>query len=315
MTRAEWIAEWLARSGIHVAVAVQGGSIAAVIDACERHDGVRVVYAPNETLAGYAVDGACRAAGRMAAVALVTTGPGALLLAPAFEGARLDCSPVLGICGAPRPGDDFQRQTLWRLPQLGHPWEIQPGAYELRMDEALAPAEGAVTPLGRPPGYTRHVPSCFVEWVDRVIGSAPVPHRLAEILEWASGGPEVLVFADAGLTLAYTYRTLSSRLGGRLHAPWHLAPMGAAIAMGWGASLVVPSRPVLAIVGDGSLAFSAPWDAAPPVPTLCLDNGGYGAIRRYQHAALEGREYGTDPRAAEGGAMPRVVDVRGELYR
>ena len=67
MTLAESIAAWLADNGITQVWAVQGGTIAAVIDACERHDGLTVRYAVREDQAGFACDGANRAAGRLVA--------------------------------------------------------------------------------------------------------------------------------------------------------------------------------------------------------------------------------------------------------
>ncbi|HUY96361.1 MAG TPA: thiamine pyrophosphate-dependent enzyme [Verrucomicrobiae bacterium] len=62
-------------------------------------------------------------------------------------------------------------------------------------------------------------------------------------------------------------------------------------ALGWGvpaavgAELAAPDRPVVAVVGDGSLHFSvqALWTAAAhrtPLVVVVLDNGGYLAVKR-----------------------------------
>jgi len=112
MTGAEFVANRLVGLGITQIWAVQGGSVVVLLDACERHPDLTVRYQALERDAGYAVDGANRAAGMQVAVAIVTTGPGVAGIVPAIDVAWCDAKPISVIAGAPRSGDRFQVSGL-----------------------------------------------------------------------------------------------------------------------------------------------------------------------------------------------------------
>ena len=88
-------------------------------------------------------------------------------------------------------------------------------------------------------------------------------------------------------------------------------------SLGWGvpaavgARLAAPSRPVVAVVGDGSLHFSvqAVWSAVTersPVVVVVLDNGGYLAVKR----AVEGfLGVARDDRVHPGTELPGIDHV------
>ena len=88
-------------------------------------------------------------------------------------------------------------------------------------------------------------------------------------------------------------------------------------ALGWGtpaavgAKLAAPSRPVVAVVGDGSFHFSvqAIWSAvaaSAPLVVVVLDNGGYLAVKR----AVEGFVgLGHDPRRHPGTEITGIDHV------
>jgi len=296
MTYAESLVAELAQLGVEVVWAVQGGSIAAFLDAAERHPTMRVRYAPTELAAGWCADGANRAAGCLVAATACTTGPGVWGVMPALLGSLQDGVPCLCIAGAPRRYDGFQ--LTWGLPPwaAGHVAQVEMDTW-LRDEACCIEHLCFASELG---GFYESVPTpSFLDWLDRVLPSV-TPEAEAAVLAAASDvGDDDLVFSDAGLTLAHVYRVLSPGLGGHLHAPWSQAPMGAAVYQACGAAEVTEKR-CWAIVGDGSMGMQVHGPGVVGrynlnVDVVVMDNDGYGAIRLYQDKALGGRHYGTDP--------------------
>ena len=288
MTLPDNIAAWLAANDITQVWAVQGGTIASVIDAAERHPGITVRYASNETAAAFACDGANRAAGRLIAAGMVTTGPGVGHLWPALMTSYGDRVPGVYIGGWPRARDQFQVDTQsWRRGNVR--------LYRVGLDDQEA--DGEWDPPLPPAEYTRYIPKCFHDWIGRVkpFGGAELARALNVIADHLPD--DALVFSDAGLTLATAWTVLGDRIGDRFHGGWQQSSMGAAVPQAMGAAAAT-GKVVVAITGDGSLQYQAStlerlvyYDL--PVLVVVLDNGGYGAIEQHQDGALGGRHYGT----------------------
>jgi len=294
MTLPDNIAAWLVANDIRVVAAVQGGTCASIVDACERHPDIKVYYAAREDQAGFFADGACRAAGRLAAATIVTTGPGVAFTLPALMTSYGDKVPGVYIGGWPRSRDQFQvdtqsfRRGTVRLYRVG----LDDQETDAEWDPPLPPTE-----------YTRYIPQCFLDWVGRVkpFGGAELARALNVIVDHLPD--DALVFSDAGLTLATAWTVLGDRLGDRFHGGWQQSSMGAAVPQAMGAAAAT-GKVCVAIVGDGSMQYQAAtlerlvhYDL--PVFVVVLDNGGYGAIEQHQDNALDGRHFGTSP--ATGG--------------
>jgi thiamine pyrophosphate-dependent acetolactate synthase large subunit-like protein len=285
MNGAEFVANRLVELGITQIWAVQGGSVAVLLDACERHPDLTVRYQVLERDAGYAADGANRAAGRQVAACIVTTGPGLAGVVPAIDVAWCEGIPLTVICGEPRSGDAFQPNGL--VDAVGAMTDSS-GPLVLPMD--LAETEDGTIDVeldeDRRACVASDVLNHFEAWVARATPQ-DLPPSWVEALAKATEtlGPEDLVFADAGRTLAVTYKHLS-HLGPRLILPMSQAPMGWAVGAASGAAAATGKR-CLALVGDGSLEtqIQACYVARAyrlPVHVVCLDTCGYSAIRAFQ---------------------------------
>ena len=288
MTNAEALADELIRNGVTQIWAVQGGSVAVLLDALERRSGRRpghltVRYQALERDAGHAADGANTAAGRLISAVVVTTGPGLSSLASAMQTSVDDGIGLFVVAGEGRSGDRFQRNDPAIVKTL-NPDVILP------MDLAEAACE---TPLSLPTIYRlamtreRNPSMAFLDWVGRVTPDT-LPQAWIDAVEQAVDGmgPQDLVFSDAGMTLAITYRVLSERLQERLILPYIQAPMGWAVAAASGAAGATGRR-CYALVGDGSLetqiqACFVARAYSLPVVVSCLNNCGYSAIKRFQ---------------------------------
>lgn len=283
MTNAEALADELIRQGITQIWAVQGGSVAVLLDALERRPGrLTVRYQALERDAGHAADGANTAAGCLVSAVVVTTGPGLSSLASAVQTSRDDGLGLLIIAGEGRSGDCFQ----WNDPALVA--ALEPGLI-LPMDKAEATSDGR-PPLQPLTGWNhllRETTQAFIDWVGRITPDT-LPQAWVDAIEAAVDGmgPQDLAFADAGMTLAITYRVLAERLQERLILPYSQAPMGWAVAAASGAAGATGRR-CFALVGDGSLEtqIQACYVArvySLPVVVSCLNNCGYSAIKRFQ---------------------------------
>jgi benzoylformate decarboxylase len=93
------------------------------------------------------------------------------------------------------------------------------------------------------------------------------------------------------------------------------ASLGYAVPAAIGISLAVPERPVVAVVGDGALQYSAPalWTAARhhvPVTVLVLCNREYGVLKTYADALGVTDVPGLDIPGLDHGAIARGYGVR-----
>jgi acetolactate synthase-1/2/3 large subunit len=98
MEASDWIARFLAAQGVEAVYEVAGGMIANILDALHRDGRIRIVSCHHEQAAGFAAEGHARMTG-VPAVALATSGPGALNLLTALGSCHFDSTPAVFITG------------------------------------------------------------------------------------------------------------------------------------------------------------------------------------------------------------------------
>jgi acetolactate synthase-1/2/3 large subunit len=94
----DWIAEFLAAQGVRAIYEVAGGMIVNIIDAVHRAGAIQIVSCHHEQAAGFAAEGQARMT-RVPAVALGTSGPGAINLLTALGSCHFDSTPAVFITG------------------------------------------------------------------------------------------------------------------------------------------------------------------------------------------------------------------------
>jgi len=94
----DYIADFLSRNGIHLAFELSGGMISHLLDSFAAHPHIDVVSMHHEQAAAFAAEAVGRLTGRPA-VALGTSGPGALNLVSGIASCHYDSVPALFITG------------------------------------------------------------------------------------------------------------------------------------------------------------------------------------------------------------------------
>ncbi len=97
-TAADFVAEFLVSKGVTAVFELSGGMITFITDAIFRSGKIRIVNMRHEQAAGFAAEGAARV-GKVAGVALATSGPGATNLVTAIGSAYFDSTPMIFITG------------------------------------------------------------------------------------------------------------------------------------------------------------------------------------------------------------------------
>jgi acetolactate synthase-1/2/3 large subunit len=98
MQASDWIAETLVAQGVDTVYEVVGGMIANFIDALHRDGRVRIVSCHHEQAAGFSAEGHARMTG-VPAVAMATSGPGAINLLTAVGSCHFDSVPAVFLTG------------------------------------------------------------------------------------------------------------------------------------------------------------------------------------------------------------------------
>jgi len=109
MDGGELCARSLALAGVRDVFVLHGGHLDPIFQAC-MDQGIRLVDMRHEAAAGHAADAYARQRGRVG-VCMATAGPGFTNVLTALAQARLDCTPMLVIIGAP-PLRDVERWPL-----------------------------------------------------------------------------------------------------------------------------------------------------------------------------------------------------------
>jgi acetolactate synthase-1/2/3 large subunit len=118
MRVSEQIADWLVRQGIEQVFTVTGGGAMFLNQALGSHPGLRCTFMHHEQACAMAAEGYARAAGKPA-VAMLTTGPGAINALNGVFGAYTDSIPMLVISGQVKRETCLSFQHVPGLRQLG----------------------------------------------------------------------------------------------------------------------------------------------------------------------------------------------------
>jgi len=158
--------------------------------------------------------------------------------------------------------------------------------------------------------------SSYLEWTT----PRPIPGELqyGEVIKWLSDRlPEDTIVAGGAGNFAgwlhrhFRYKGFRTQLG-----PTN-GSMGYGFPAALGAKLAEPTRPVIAVCGDGDFLMNG-QELATAVQyganfvALVVNNGLYGTIRMHQEREYPGRVYGTDLRNPDFAAYARAFGAHGE---
>ncbi len=157
------------------------------------------------------------------------------------------------------------------------------------------------------------------DWVQRYPQIRPAyrqqktvnPYVFVEELSRQSGPGEIIA-VDTGCAVAWMSQAFAFKPGQRYFHAFNNTPMGYAVPGAIGASLALGSKPVICVVGDGSLQMNiqelatvARYDL--PIKIFLLNNHGYSMIQQTQDQWLNSRYIGS---SVEGGlGLPDFLAV------
>ena len=143
------------------------------------------------------------------------------------------------------------------------------------------------------------------------------PRLVARLLREALR-PAAILTSDGSSTESWLYESgFGVTQPGSIFVPEIQQTMGYAVGAALGAALAVPGRPVVAVVGDGSLLMTLGELATlaaerVPVTVVVFNDGVYNALRVRQASIHEGRFIGTELGAVDFAQIARSVGMRGE---
>lgn len=169
---------------------------------------------------------------------------------------------------------------------------------------AVARAEAARAGLAEARAEDPHTP-----WIDAIADALP---------------DDAILVADSAQVAYQAHHFLPLDTPGRWLAPYGYGTLGPALPMAIGAAIAAPSRPVVALAGDGSSLFTLPelataHDLGANVTLVVWDNGGYREIEvsfertNIQPAGVRTTAYDLGAIAAGFGAAVSHPTTPGEL--
>ena len=149
------------------------------------------------------------------------------------------------------------------------------------------------------------------EPVREVISPAHLVRALREVTP-----DDALLIPDAGNPGVWSF-LWQIREPGSYIKPVGFGNMGFALPSAIASVCIDPGRPVLALIGDGSLGMSLGEletlaRVGGPVVIIVLNDSSYGNIRQEQELHFHGRTIGVDFGAVDFGAVARGMGLRGE---
>lgn len=131
--------------------------------------------------------------------------------------------------------------------------------------------------------------------------------------------PETLLIPDAGNPGVWSFLWNITQTNTYIK-PVGFGNMGFALPGAIAASLIDPTRPVIALIGDGSLGMSLGEletlaRVGGPVVIVVFNDSSYGNIRQEQELHFHGRTTGVDFLEVDFGAVARAMGVEGEVVR
>lgn len=130
---------------------------------------------------------------------------------------------------------------------------------------------------------------------------------------------DTLLIPDAGNPGVWSFLWEITRVNTYIK-PVGFGNMGFALPAAIAASIIDPKRPVLALIGDGSLGMNLGEletlaRVGGPVVIVVLNDSSYGNIRQEQELHFNGRTTGVDFLDVDFGAVARGMGVAGEVVR
>lgn len=162
------------------------------------------------------------------------------------------------------------------------------------------------------PGYRKQLPNIQTwikraqEWKRRYPTVLPEyyrargyvdPYVFGEVLSEELSKTAVIV-PDEGGNLVWIMQSFKLKAGQRLFSAFGNSPMGYAFPAAMGASIALGKRDVICVDGDGGIQMNIQEMQTMvaqkiPVKTFILNNDGYGIIRQFQSAYLDGHHVAT----------------------
>lgn len=123
------------------------------------------------------------------------------------------------------------------------------------------------------------------------------PYVFGEVLSQELDKGAVIV-PDQGGNLTWIMQSFKLKAGQRLFSAFGNSPMGYAFPAAMGASIALGKKPVICVDGDGGIQMNIQEMQTMvaqkiPVKTFILNNNGYGIIRQFQSAYLDGHHVAT----------------------
>jgi acetolactate synthase-1/2/3 large subunit len=112
-------------------------------------------------------------------------------------------------------------------------------------------------------------------------------------------------FIDTGCAVAWSMQGLKLKKTHRAFHDFNNTAMGWALPAAIGGALAMPGKPIICLVGDGSLMMNVQELATVrrhnlPIKILLLDNGGYSMVRQTEDQWLRGINVGTSTESGLG---------------
>ena len=127
-----------------------------------------------------------------------------------------------------------------------------------------------------------------------------------------------IISLDAGTLCLQATDQMAYYEAPALMTPLDFGLIGMSFAVGLGAKLAAPNRPVFSLVGDGGFGigmteFTTALQYEIPTVTIVLDNGCWGAEKAYQRDFYNGRYIGADIKSAPYSEYARICGGFGAL--
>ncbi|WP_329386660.1 thiamine pyrophosphate-binding protein [Streptomyces sp. NBC_01716] len=182
-------------------------------------------------------------------------------------------------------------------------------------------------------GHAADAKAGRAEWISSLDKARTDWWRASEVTDTAAEGPlspadivrtlrevapdETLLIPDAGNPGVWSFLWEIRRPNSYIK-PVGFGNMGFALPSAIAASLIDPARPVLALIGDGSLGMSMGEietlaRVGGNVCVVVLNDSSYGNIRQEQELHFDGRTTGVDFGTVDFGMVARAMGVDGEV--
>jgi acetolactate synthase-1/2/3 large subunit len=144
-------------------------------------------------------------------------------------------------------------------------------------------------------------------WIEKSVN----PYVLMETIS-DSAPDNAAFFIDTGCAISWSMQALRLKPGQNTFHDFNNTAMGWALPAAMGGALALPDRPIICIVGDGSMMMNLQELATIkrynlPIKIILLDNGGYSMVRQTEDQWLQGVNVGTSIESGLG--FPNFLEL------